>query len=259
MGVHALGASVAPAGQPSSSATATRSCSGPAGIGETGRGAFGIGVSLSGVGDTALIGAWSDRKYHGRGVGVHTVGVRVDSARRQARRRLHPLVLRPKRLRRDRRWRVWRQAWRCQDHGDTALVSAPGDNHSTGAAWVADATSTKQQVHGLPHPYLPDGSIRLAVTLPGPGSVDVLETAWNDNLASIAELPQPAARRFAFARANTTARHAGTFALSVTPNARGRLPRSSPHLPRHAPPLGHLPPARGSSTPLSAFTDSTSQ
>jgi hypothetical protein len=64
--------------------------------------------------------------------------------------------------------------------------------------------------------------ITFAVTVPGPGSVDVLATAWKDNLAIIATLPQPALHRFTFARAQATARHAGTIVVSVTPNARGR-------------------------------------
>jgi hypothetical protein len=53
--------------------------------------------------------------------------------------------------------------------------------------------------------------------------VDVLETAWHDNLASIAAPLQPAPHRFVFARTHTTVRGAATIRMSVAPNARGRL------------------------------------
>ncbi|MGZ4325344.1 MAG: SBBP repeat-containing protein [Solirubrobacteraceae bacterium] len=62
-----------------------------------------------------------------------------------------------------------------------------------------------------------DGTITLSVKVPGPGSVDVLVTAWNDNVARMALL-QPAAGRFVYARW-----HAATIAARVRPNARGRL------------------------------------
>jgi YVTN family beta-propeller protein len=67
-----------------------------------------------------------------------------------------------------------------------------------------------------------DGSITLNVKIPGPGAIDVLETAWKDNLASAAVLLQPAARRFIVARQHTTASHAPTLKLRVTPNKHGK-------------------------------------
>jgi hypothetical protein len=61
------------------------------------------------------------------------------------------------------------------------------------------------------------------VRLPGPGTLDVIETAWNDNVAGIARLLQPAVHRFAFARATTPVLSAGATRLSVAPNPRGEL------------------------------------
>jgi Concanavalin A-like lectin/glucanases superfamily len=68
-----------------------------------------------------------------------------------------------------------------------------------------------------------DGTITFSVKLPGAGHVDVLETAWDDNLASIAALLQPAPHRFVLARAHTAVARARTIRVSVAPNARGRL------------------------------------
>ncbi|MBV8991303.1 MAG: hypothetical protein JOY58_01660 [Solirubrobacterales bacterium] len=68
-----------------------------------------------------------------------------------------------------------------------------------------------------------DGTITFAVKVPGPGAIDVLETAWNNDLARAAVLLQPAAHRFVFARAHTAVHRASTLHLRVTPNARGRL------------------------------------
>ena len=67
-----------------------------------------------------------------------------------------------------------------------------------------------------------DGSLSLVVTVPGPGRLDMMETAWNDNLARLALL-QPAPHRFVFARAHTQATSAGKLRVVVRPNTRGRL------------------------------------
>ena len=67
-----------------------------------------------------------------------------------------------------------------------------------------------------------DGTITFAVRVPGPGSVDVLETAWNDNLASAAVLLKPAPHRFVFARAHVPAARLGALKVTVTPNQQGR-------------------------------------
>ena len=67
------------------------------------------------------------------------------------------------------------------------------------------------------------GIIEFDVTVPHAGQLDVLETAWNDNLAHAASVLQPAPRRFVFARAHKSARRAETLHFRVRPNARGRL------------------------------------
>jgi hypothetical protein len=68
-----------------------------------------------------------------------------------------------------------------------------------------------------------NGIIEFAVTVPHAGQLDVLETAWNNNLAHAARLLQPARHRFVFARTHKNARRATTLHFRVTPNARGRL------------------------------------
>jgi hypothetical protein len=65
------------------------------------------------------------------------------------------------------------------------------------------------------------GAIGFAVKVPGPGRIDVLETAWNDNLERAAVLLRPATRRFVYARVGTTATAGGVVHLHVAPNARG--------------------------------------
>ena len=67
-----------------------------------------------------------------------------------------------------------------------------------------------------------DGKITFKVNVPGPGKVDVLETAWTDNLAQIAVQLQPATHRFVFARAHRTTNRSTTLQLRVNPNSRGR-------------------------------------
>ena len=67
-----------------------------------------------------------------------------------------------------------------------------------------------------------DGTVSFKVKVPGPGKVDVLETAWRDNLAQIAVQLRPAAHRFVFARAHRTANRSTTLQLRVNPNSRGR-------------------------------------
>jgi hypothetical protein len=74
-----------------------------------------------------------------------------------------------------------------------------------------------------------DGTVSFAIKVPGPGSVDALETAWSDNLAKLANvaqadaLLQPAAHRFVFARAHTQTAGARTIDVVVKPNPRGAL------------------------------------
>jgi YVTN family beta-propeller protein len=67
-----------------------------------------------------------------------------------------------------------------------------------------------------------NGSVTFNVKIPGPGTIDVLETAWKNNLATAAVLLQPAARRFVIARHHKTAPDATTLKLRVTPNKTGK-------------------------------------
>jgi hypothetical protein len=67
-----------------------------------------------------------------------------------------------------------------------------------------------------------NGTITFQVVLPGPGTVDVLETAWLDNLASTASVLQPAPLRFADSRSHAALTGAGVFTLKVTPGSKGR-------------------------------------
>jgi hypothetical protein len=67
-----------------------------------------------------------------------------------------------------------------------------------------------------------NGTFIVTVKVPGPGSVDILITAWKDNLAGAARQLQPAKGRFVFARAHAVAKKAGTLTIVVKPNSRGR-------------------------------------
>jgi uncharacterized protein YjbI with pentapeptide repeats len=72
-----------------------------------------------------------------------------------------------------------------------------------------------------------NGTLTFGVKVPGPGTVDVLATAWNDNLArdEVARAAirlRPAPRRFVYARSRARARRANMLNLRVRPNARGR-------------------------------------
>jgi hypothetical protein len=67
-----------------------------------------------------------------------------------------------------------------------------------------------------------DGTITLQVTIPGPGTIDVLETAWDGNLAHATVLGQPAKNRFVYAREHISSTIAGVIRIRVRPNAGGR-------------------------------------
>jgi hypothetical protein len=64
--------------------------------------------------------------------------------------------------------------------------------------------------------------VTFSVRVPGPGRIDGLETAWNNNLARAAVALNPASGRFTYARAHVTARHRGTIKVKVGVSARGR-------------------------------------
>ena len=67
-----------------------------------------------------------------------------------------------------------------------------------------------------------DGTVRFRIAVPEPGSIEVLETAWNSNLAHAASLLLPAAKRFVFAHENLQAGRAGTIFIEISPGSRGR-------------------------------------
>jgi small GTP-binding protein len=67
-----------------------------------------------------------------------------------------------------------------------------------------------------------DGLVSFDAKVPGPGAINVLETAWKNNFATAATLLQPATGRFEFARSHRTATRASTVHFKVKPNKRGQ-------------------------------------
>ena len=66
----------------------------------------------------------------------------------------------------------------------------------------------------------------MKVDVPGPGTLTVLVTAWDDNLSHAKLTPQaahlhPAPKRFVFARAHLTVGKAGALLLRLTPTKLG--------------------------------------
>jgi FG-GAP repeat len=201
-------------------ADCTESCSGPSGIGEAGTGAFGISAALSRDGSTAVIGAWSDRNVTGAAwVFTRTGGVWSQQGAKLVADGTHSC---PPDATSGDGCNGFGSSVALTSTGATLLIGAPGEDAEQGAAWGLTHQPPSNRFTVLHVHARQDGTITFAVTVPGPGTVDVLATAWKDNLAIIATLPQPALRRFTFARAQATARHAGTVVVSVTPNARGR-------------------------------------
>jgi uncharacterized protein YjbI with pentapeptide repeats len=67
-----------------------------------------------------------------------------------------------------------------------------------------------------------DGVVTFEIELPGPGVVNVLETASNSDERASVVLPRAARHPFVFARGHESARRAGTVRVLVAPNARGK-------------------------------------
>jgi hypothetical protein len=101
----------------------------------------------------------------------------------------------------------------------TVTVTSSDGQHSTSTVSYAVKPSNQLVVsHIQTHP---NGTITFQARVPARGRIDVLDTAWDDNLARIASVLQPAAHRFASGRAHTTATHAGVIDLKVALNATG--------------------------------------
>ena len=107
----------------------------------------------------------------------------------------------------------------------TFAVTATSSDGQTVTKTVSYTVSSPENTFGVSHVKTHrDGTITLDVTVPGPGTIDVLETAWNDNVAHVTALLQPAKNRFVYARkhAIASATGGGTLTLRITPNARGK-------------------------------------
>jgi hypothetical protein len=118
--------------------------------------------------------------------------------------------------------------------GAAVDTSQPGEHTFTVTAISIDGQRTAVTVHytiALPSNHFTvrhlrvrrNGTIEFDVAVPNAGQLDVLETAWKNNLAHAATRLQPAERRFVLARAHKNARRGGTLHFRVRPNARGKL------------------------------------
>ncbi len=115
--------------------------------------------------------------------------------------------------------------------GSDIDTTTPGTHTFTVTATSADGQSSTESVtytvlasndEAAKFKVLANGTFIVTANVPGPGRVDVLVTAWNDNLATTARLLNPAPHRFAYARAHGIANRARTLKITVKPNARGR-------------------------------------
>jgi WD40 repeat protein len=66
------------------------------------------------------------------------------------------------------------------------------------------------------------GTVSFSIDVPGPGRIDVLETAWKNNLARSAAQFQPAPGRLVYGRDHAAAGRKGVIKLVIRPNALGR-------------------------------------
>jgi len=106
----------------------------------------------------------------------------------------------------------------------TFTVTARSRDGQLAAQSVTYTVLANNKLTSVRHKPHRDGTLIVTVRAPGAGVIDVLVTAWKDNLAAgIARLLQPATGRFVFARAHARASRAGVLSITVRPNARGRL------------------------------------
>jgi Bacterial Ig-like domain (group 3) len=118
--------------------------------------------------------------------------------------------------------------------GGNLDTNTPGQHNFAVTAISLDGQSTTKSVtytvafpsdHLVTRPHLnphADGRFVVVVKVPGSGRVDILVTAWNDNLAHTAKLLNPAPGRFVFARGTATTSTATTLRILIHPNAKGR-------------------------------------
>ncbi len=98
-------------------------------------------------------------------------------------------------------------------------LSRDGNMTTVTSVYTVKRPSNRFTVTGIR--ALAGGQVRFTVKLPGPGTLNVLETDWQDNLArtaNAATVLQPAPKRFVFARVHFVKGSAGSFTVTVTPD-----------------------------------------
>jgi hypothetical protein len=117
-------------------------------------------------------------------------------------------------------------------NGSPIDTSTLGSHAFTVTVQSKDGQSTTETVHytvKLPSDKstvsrvltYPNGSVTFDLTLPGPGAIDVFESAWDKNIAIADSLIQPAPSRFVFARNHIDVHHSGTVHVVVPANSHG--------------------------------------
>jgi hypothetical protein len=104
-----------------------------------------------------------------------------------------------------------------------AVTASSTDGQTATKSVTFTVRRPSNQLAGKPHiKRHRDGRFVVVVKVPGPGRVDILVTAWDDNLAHTVKLLHPAPGRFVFARANALATGPRTLRIPVHPNSKGR-------------------------------------